>query len=182
MSQEVADKVRRAQIPTIAINTTFRLAPWADMLYAADSYWWAKHAKETADFAGMKVTSSPDGSTIRGLLTLRNTGKAGFDPHPANVRSGGNSGYQAIHVAVHAHAARILLCGFDQRGGHWHGRHPEPLRNAGEGIYDRWARHFAELATELLSRRIEVWNCTPGSALKCWPAVALEDAIEPCYA
>jgi hypothetical protein len=181
MSKEVADRVWAGAVNTIVINTTHRLAPWADMLYAADTYWWAKYAKEAGAFAGLKVTCA-EGFHVPGLLVLRNTGKVGFDPDPSCVRTGGNSGYQAIHVAVHAGAKKILLCGFDMHGTHWHSRHPEPLRNAGEGIYPRWISLYEKLALELAERHVKVINCTPGSALKVWPMGNLEEALEPVCA
>jgi len=176
MSQEVADRVRSASIPTIVINTTIRLAPWADMLYAADQGWWLRHGKDTAGFEGLRVSSTPTSSRM-GVHVLINTGKVGFDSDPHCVRTGGNSGHAAIHVAVHAGAKRILLCGYDMRGGHWHSRHPDPLRNASDGIYPRWIRHFGALAPELSVRGVEVLNCTPGSALTVWPYVDLEEAL-----
>lgn len=181
MSQSVAESVRKIPIPAIAVNTTFRLAPWADMLYAADIRWWEKYAKEIAEFAGLKVTCD-SGGVLEGVHVLRNTGRVGFDPDPGCVRTGGNSGYQAIHVAAQAGAERILLLGFDMRAHgphqmHWHARHPEPLRNASDGIFERWLSTFDTLASELKQRGIRVINCTPGSALMAWPNMALEEAI-----
>jgi hypothetical protein len=176
MSKEVADSVRLLGVPTIAINTTVELAPWADMLYAADAAWWERHKAAAAQFSGAKVTCSD--VSMPGVLRLRNTGKVGFDEDRSCVRTGGNGGYQAIHIAVHAGAARILLFGYDMRGGHWHGRHPEPLRNAGESIYGRWIPQYQVLAPILRARGVEVLNCTPGSALRVWPIVRLEEAME----
>jgi len=180
MSQAVADRVRLSGFATIAINTTARLAPWASMLYAADSFWIVKHEKEMANFDGLKVTCSAENH--HGWLALRNTGKAGFDNDTGSVRTGGNSGYQALHLAVHAHAGRVLLCGFDMRSVghevHWHGRHPEPLRNAGDGIFTRWIKHFEDIAEIAHVRGVQILNCTPGSALHAFPFMNLEDALE----
>jgi hypothetical protein len=169
MSQAVAGKCRRFR--TIAINNTFQLAPWADMLYAADVKWWT--FTDWKSFAGLKVTC--DVTVFKDLLHLRHTGDKGFDPDPGCVRTGRNSGYQAIHIAAHAGCKRILLCGFDMRGGHWHGPHKRPLRDDGN-VYARWIPHFATLKPELDRRGIEVINCTPGSALKCFSMMALDEA------
>lgn len=40
MSQDVADRVMASGLPAIVTNSTFRLAPWAWMLYGADESWW----------------------------------------------------------------------------------------------------------------------------------------------
>lgn len=180
MSKAVAEAVRAAGLPTIVTNTTFRLAPWADMLYAADARWWEVYWKEVQSLPGLKVTCEADAPFhhVPELRLMKNTGREGFDPDPSCVRTGGNSGYQALHVAVHAGARRILLCGFDLRGDtHWHGRHPEPLRNAGEGLFPRWLEWYVTLYEALRPMDVEVLNCTPRSALQLWPNVELEDAI-----
>lgn len=175
MSQEIADGVARRALRTIAINTTFQLAPWADILYAADGQWWDRHWKHAKGFKGLKVTIEPNALRPE-LLTLKNNmvgGFTGFDPDPGTVKSGQNSGYQAICIAVHAGAKCIELYGFDMRSienkHHWHGGHPSPLRNHGESMYGRWLKNFETLVPEINKRGIEVINCTPNSALKCFP-------------
>ena len=83
-----------------------------------------------------------------------------------------------MHIAAHAGCKRILLCGFDMHGGHWHERHVYPLREHGEGIFERWIARFETLAPELAKRGIETINCTPGSSLKCFPTMDLSEALE----
>jgi hypothetical protein len=175
MSQAVADQVHAAGIPAIAINDTYRLAPWADMLYAADEAWWLRHPA-ALDFAGLKVSVG----TIKGVHRLRNTGVTGFDPDPGCLRTGSNSGYQAVHIAAHAGASRILLCGFDMQGAHFFGRHPNGLANTGPDLFLKFRRHFGELAMVLAGCGAEVLNCTPGSALTCFPTAPLEQALAAC--
>ncbi len=172
MSKDIADQVLAAAAPAIAINNTYLLAPWADMLYAADASWWAAHPA-AAGFEGLRVTVQD----VPGTLKLRCSGPAGFDPHPGAVRSGGHSGHQAVHIAMHAGARRILLCGFDMHGTHWHGEHAAPLRNTAAGTYGRWVEQFAELGAAALELGIQILNCTPRSALTCFPAMNLADAL-----
>ena len=101
---------------TIVTNNTRELAPWADVLYAADCHWW-RHYPDALEFAGVKVTADERTADQRVRL-LRRTGTDGYDPELGNVRTGGNTGYQCIHLAMQAGAARILLFGFDMRGSH----------------------------------------------------------------
>ncbi len=177
MSQRVADEVFAAGLPTIVVNNTFLLAPWADMLYAADAAWWHAHPA-AADFPGLRVTVQD----VPGTHKLRCSGPTGFDPHPGAVRSGGHSGYQAVHIAMHAGARQILLCGFDLHGTHWHGPHPEPLRNTAQGTYVRWIENFAELREPAAERGITIINVTPNSALRCFPMMSLADALPQPFA
>lgn len=180
MSQEVADAVHAADVPAIAINTTFRLAPWASILYAADFEWWQHPAYRDAwAFDGLKLTiHTGAGPVPDGLLWLRNSGRTGFDDDPAAVRTGSNSGYQAVHIAAAAGAARILLCGFDMQGGHWHGDHPAQLKRNTPDAFEKFRAAFATLVDPLRKRGVDVVNVTPGSALECWRRARLEDELE----
>lgn len=184
MTPAVAASVRKSGACSVVINNTFQLAPWADMLYAADSAWWAHHAQTALRFAGLKVTAH-DAVPYRQVLSLRNADrgqdKSGYEPDPSAVRTNGNGGATGVHIAAHAGAARILLCGFNMHGDgeHWHGRHPAPLRSTGEHTYRKWVRWFAHLASDLQARGIELLNCTPGGALTCCPYVELEEALAP---
>jgi len=181
MCQAVADKVRDSGLLTVVINTTCRLALWADLLHAADERWWLKyHDKDARSFKGLK--SCCEDTSFDDVMTVLSSGSVGFDDSPFHVRSGGNSGYSAIHIAAHAGASRILLFGYDAHSGpdgeqHWHGRHPEPLRNAGDGIYERWLEWYVPFAAELNKRGVAVLNCTPNSALRVWPCMSFEEAL-----
>jgi len=179
MSQGVADAV--AHLPRIAINTTYRLAPDADILYACDPAWWQAHP-EAASVRGIKLALEhvpgkrmpvPDG-----VLFMRNTGRRGFDPNPGCLRTGDNSGAQALQVAVHAHAARVLLLGFDMKGGNWHGRHPAGLAQSDPAKCRKFVTAFRSLAVELARQPVEILNCTPGSALDCFPRARLDDVLK----
>jgi sugar phosphate isomerase/epimerase len=179
MSADVAAAVRRAGVRSIAVNTTVQLAPWADVLYAADADWWnhPSNADVLRAYSGLRYSVSQ----VPGVRQLRNSGVAGFDPDPTALRSGGNSAYQAVHLAVHLGAARILLCGLDmqpQPGAcHWHGPHPYGLRETGPALFERWRQRFATLAPELERLGVDVVNVTPGSALTCFRRSTLETEL-----
>lgn len=178
MSQEMANKVRH--LPCIAINTTYKLVPWAEVLYAHDARWW-NNTPDAKNHPGLKVGGSGCPPYVR---TLRNTGTLGYDPTPGCIRTGGNSGYQAIHFAMHAGARRILLLGYDMRGEHWHGRHAG-MPNPESGLLKRWAQRFATLTEPAKELGVEIINCTPGSAVTCFPIMLVEDALArmvPCTA
>lgn len=175
LSQEVCDKVRDAGLNAIAVNDAYRLAPWAGFLFASDLLWWRTHAEAVKDFSGHKVTTQP-GRDIDGVHRLRRTEYDGYDPNPSHLRFGGNSGYQAVHLAIHTGAARILLCGFDMhtRGGiHFFGKHAEPLHNPTDNRMSRWAARFKNLN----GHGAQIINCTPGSALTCFENRELDEVL-----
>jgi hypothetical protein len=176
MNQQVANKVRKSKLVTIVVNDTHRLAPWADALYAADAKWWAYHAQQALKFEGLKITR--DVVPWDCVLQLQVSGKSGFDPDPSFIRTGNNSGYQALHVAIHAGARRILLCGFDMHGQHWFGEHPHGLADAISDVQRKlFIPEFEKLAPLLPEMGVDVVNCTPDSALTCFPMMRLDDAL-----
>jgi hypothetical protein len=168
----------------IAINDAYRLAPWADLLYFCDSRWWEWHKErpEFRAFGGIKVTLSEDVAAKDGSIRwLRNSGVEGFDDKRDCLRNGRNSGYQALHLAAHLGARRIVLLGYDMRLAadgreHWFGAHPghNPLKQA---TLDLMNKCFTSLVDPLLARGIEVVNATPSSALDVFPKRALAESL-----
>ncbi len=168
LTLEQAEQVRH--MPAVAVNDAWRVAPWAEVRYAADAGWW--HANPQAvEFDGLRICAQQNAPA--GVSVIRVSGIHGFDPDPHFVRSGGNSGYQAIHVAIHAGATRILLLGFDMRGTHFFGLHQPPLRNTTPETFRRWVGRFAALR----DRGAEIVNCTPGSALTAFPMMDIREAL-----
>lgn len=149
------------------------------MLYAADTDWWTFHAQEAMKFPGLKVTCS-EGVASHQVLRLFNSGTEGFDPLTGAIRTGGNSAYQAAHIAAHAGAKRILLCGVDAHardGMHHHGEHPSQLRNPTRSSFDTMITSWRTLAGPLRERGIEVINCNPDSAVDAFPKANIEDVL-----
>lgn len=183
--EDVASCRGRARV--IAVNDAHRIAPWADVLYAADAAWWNLYAG-VPSFEGRKYTISPK---IRmpekpwlkwsDVQVLQNTGPAGLEHDPSGLRTGKNSGYQAINLAVHFGARRILLLGYDMRSGgegrsHWFGDHPSVL-NSREN-YGIFLEHFRTLVDPLRQLGIEVVNCSRSTRLTCFPRAALRDVVQ----
>ncbi len=162
------------------MNTTYQLARDAEITYACDAVWWAKYP-DALQGRGLKVAMEAvpghHPHFPEAVKVLRNSGRTGFDPRPDFLRTINNGGAQAIQVAVHAGAARILLLGFDMRGEHWHGAHPKGLTNQKQSSLARWVILYRELATELAARGVSVINCTLGSALDCFPKEDLDDVL-----
>jgi hypothetical protein len=173
LTQADVDAVRgRAKV--IAVNDAYRLAPWADALYACDAKWWRWHDGAQA-FAGEKWAMQRPSARWPGVKILRNTGANGLETNPTGLRTGRNSGYQAINLAVHKGARRIILLGYDMSGGrqHFFGEHPDRTG----APFASCLRAFATLVEPLQARGIEIVNCTRKTALVCFPLLPLEEAL-----
>lgn len=166
----------------IAVNDAYLLAPWADVCYFADFRWWEWHMDrpDFKAFEGQKVTIENTGGMVRdaSVFMLHNYGYEGLSEKPNGVHTGSNGGYQAINIAVLAGCRKVLLSGYDMRfpGGrsHWHKGHPVKV---GEDRYLQYAKTYKTMLPALGRLGVEVVNCTPGSALKCFRMSTLEKEL-----
>lgn len=164
--------VRGRVAAVIVVNDAYRYAPWADVLYGCDSKWWHWH-KGVPDFAGLKYTLQAGATTFPGVQLIRQTGDHGLELDPGAVKTGKNSGYQAINVAVHLGAKRILLLGYDMQGGHCFGNHPDGSRPP----FALCRPKFKTLVEPLRALGVKVVNCSRATALDAFPRMPLEEAL-----
>lgn len=188
LTQAVVQRCFRAPgICQIAVNDAWRLMPWADMLYACDAAWWQRH--ECKDFRGEKWSSHHANGNDKiavaakyGLHLIAGKTQKGFSFDPTFIHYGGNSGFQAINLAILRGANPIILVGFDMQSvhgvSHFFGEHPKGLQRSYN--YQRFVPAFVE-AAKLLPRDIQILNATPSSALKCFPSVTIDEALTMRY-
>jgi len=163
----------------IVVNTTFRRAPWADVLYACDAPWWRKyHAEVDETFWGERWTQDKEATREFGVRWIESRRAPGLGKTPGLIHQGGNGGYQAINLAYQAGASKIVLLGFDMHGTHWHGRYDNGLPNTSPHLFKTWIEGFSALAGDLERMGVDVVNCTPGSALQCFVMASLTETIE----
>ncbi len=161
----------------IAINDAYKIAPFAEVLYAADAKWWRHHAG-VPSFKGMKFTLQPEARRWPGVQVLRNTGQYGLEHDPRALKTGRNGGYQAINLAVHFGARRILLLGYDMQAGpkgksHWFGDHPWGSRSP----YASFIRCFDSIVEPLREAGVTVINCSRKTALDAFPRMTIDEAL-----
>lgn len=166
----------------IAINSSWKLAPWADVLYACDFKWWNVH-KGCPEFKGMKMSQdrikcAVHYREIKGVycdhgtddLMMKKWGQIGW---------GGNSGFNAINLAAQFRVKAMILVGYDMRtdlGMHWHGKHGAGLNNPIDKNVLRWCRAIDNAAPALKKLGIAVYNTSPVSMLKNYPKISFEEA------
>lgn len=135
-------------------------------------------------FAGERWTqhrAKGDKAAARwGLRLVRSEHRGqGLSFDPAFVRTGMNSGFQALNLAVLFGCTRILLLGFDMQktGGrsHWFGDHPGKLNRTSP--FPEFRKAFEAAAPQLAAAGIEVINCSRETALTCFPRQPIEAAL-----
>jgi len=185
----------RGRARVVVVNDGYRLAPWAEILYACDDKWWKwqhrHHTAAIAEFQGLRFGLKPIRSEmigpsglrahvswVRSVQILEDTGDSGLEVSPTGLKTGRNSGYQAINLAVHLGAVRIALLGYDMSVApdgkqHWFGKHPE----FGRSPYASFQALFPTIVKPLKRLGVEVFNCSRRTALECFPKVSLEQAL-----
>lgn len=153
----------------IVTNTSFRLAPWADVVIGFDAAWWRLyHAEVEVTCRGRRMTLSR--GACWGAESLADV------PWFTSFH---NSGACAIGLALAGRAARVVLLGYDcQRTGgrtHWHGDHPAALSNAAS--LERWPRLFRTVALRAQAAGVPVLNASRATALACFPRVTLSEVL-----
>jgi hypothetical protein len=158
----------------IAINDAYRYAPFADVFYGADGKWWKQH-NDLMPFPGVKYSLTENSG--KGVHVLRRSPGTGLELDPRGLKLGRNSGYQAINLAVHLGAARILLLGYTMQiidgKSHFFGEHWDKSRSP----YSTFIEQFQHLVKPLASLQIEVINCTPNTKLLCFPQAPLREVL-----
>lgn len=179
------------RIATIAINNTHQRAPWSSDLYACDGPWW-RHYKPT--FAGRKwsqhrVNHNRDLSEREALdmgvtLVPSKPGEVLDLDDTDTIRTGGNSAFQAVNLAINEGASRVVLLGVDLQptGGlsHWHGDHPTGtgLTNPQAEAFAIFKRSFDNAARDLKMTDVEFIQASRETALTTWPRMDIETALK----
>ena len=155
--------------PVIVINTTFRLCPWADVLFAFDAKWWRTYHEEVKRvFEGRLLTFSPVAAQYGAESLNRCKWFGNF----------GNSGACAVGLAIAGGADKVILLGYDcQVNGktHWHGDHPAGMSNVAS--IRHWPAQFKSLALDAGRDGVQVINASRETALKCFERRALEEVL-----
>lgn len=168
----------------IAVNDVYRIAPFADILFASDARWW-EHHRFAPGFRGQRWSHDHNGSawpklaTTNGIKMLHGANGYGLSKDRRILHFGGNSGFQAINLAVHCGVKRIVLLGFDcMRWGdksHFFGSHPAHLEK--DSPYAYFRQFFKVAATELADMGVDVVNCTRVTSLECFKKDQLRNVL-----
>lgn len=193
----------------IAINDAYLWADWADILYAADSSWWADHARgipkpmlrlsaaEVRErfeaFGGDRCSIQNSGTNIEDARVhlLRNAkvdsnGRGihsdGLSRNPDALVTGSHGGWQALNLAVLAGTKTPILVGFDgqvAKDGRTHWSGGHPQPTP-EAAYAVYRKSFSMGEADLKAAGIRVLNASPGTAIDTFPKMDLQAALATC--
>lgn len=167
------------EVKVIAVNTAYMYAPWADVVYGSDYMFWKVHGARVKAQAPHAQRWTTDTSAAERYQLHRERGGNRDGLGTSVVHINGNSGFAAINLAYLWGSRRILLLGMDMREidgkKHRHGDHEKPLTQA--QLFEEWLHKSAKLAEDLKREGCAMINCTPGSALTCFPVSTIEKEL-----
>lgn len=165
----------------LAINRSYEVCPQASILWWSDKRFFDWHheglKKHKAPIKASGLRKRDHHTYPDWVKVWKFTGIDGFDQE--NLRSGNNSTYAAIHLAVHLGYRRIVLLGVDMcfSGGksHWHEGHG--VEHKESTLKEKMLPYFDTLAPHLEEMGVEVINANPDSELKVWPRVKIDEVL-----
>lgn len=172
LTEHDCNLVERSGLPSIAVNSSWKIAPFADVIYAGDAQWWhANYHAIESDAEKWTCSLSAYEFFYNDLHHFRVPDKS--------HQTGWNSGMRAIELAAYFGASKILLIGYDcslKNGIHWHGEHKN-TNNPTKQNCDKWHIQFERVASRMSSLGVEVVNCSRYTELRSFPVKKLEDEL-----
>lgn len=186
----------RGKATVLVINDGYRMAPWADALYAADHRWWISAPVgfdlphiELSRCVKRRICCDPGTCEMFGVEYVSHLPGIGLGDD--GIVTGNMSGTSGINIAANEGAKRILLLGFDMRGKHWFGDHPdtveiptphgepriEYMNTVTEDDFQYARDELSVMAAELRVRGIEVINCSRDTSLTCFPRATIQESL-----
>lgn len=172
------------RIHVLAIKATWEKCKWAEVVYGCDAPWWI-HKRGLPEFGGVKLTHGAAATAqFKDLhkVEIKLPKDAMLIDDPLVIGNGGNSGFQALNLAIQFGATSIVLIGMDlhDRGGvHWYGRNTAPgMSNPMSTNFKRWQKGFDQVVDPIKKMGVEVVNACPGSDLRGFQISSLEEVME----
>lgn len=187
---------RRKGFALYGCNLVYQSVPDLAVLFATNApfwdYFWNRH-DGPRHHPCAKWTNNEESAGRYGLNYIGSRDGPGLSTNPRRVHHGHSSGYCLVNLAYLHGADRIVLLGYDMRYApdysardrspgsgprHYFGEYPSamqhwPSLSVRDGVHVELLERYATIAAQGL---VEVINCSPGSALDCFPTMSIEDA------
>lgn len=190
LTPQQVETARRKGFELYACNDAFRLAPDCSLLHACNYQWWDSRWPEVKDLPARKTTIFEDTARKYGIEYVPGQWFSGLSDSPL-ISYGHSAGYQLLNLAYHKEPARIVLLGYDMRFAadydgkarkvgsqprHFFGEYPPELQHwpsvkVRDGVHFELVDLYRSVAKQGF---VEIINCTPGSAIDCFPSCDIE--------
>jgi hypothetical protein len=166
--------------------------PDAELLHGCNWQWWASRWETVKHLPADKWTTNGKAAAEFDINWIAEVNKPGLSTDPDLLHHGHSSGYQLLGMAYRAGAERILLLGYDMKYApdydgkakqigsgprHFFGEYEPALQHwpsvmVQRGVHIELLDLYRSVAKQGL---VEIVNCSPGSALTCFPNRDIRD-------
>lgn len=188
LSMDFAPILAREDFRTLVANGGYHTVPRANVLMCSDRHWLADNPDLRGFRGDMIVVTRPeavrraDNRMVHVRREFIEKVKGDIFSDPGRLVEGHNSTSTNISQAVLRGARRIILLGIDLTPGEagrrsaYNALPDDPARALTR--YQRQVQHLTMQASHIMRRGgIEVVNCSPRSALSCYPYATIEEVL-----
>lgn len=177
LTQQDVDYCRHKKATVATVNTSFRLAPWADIHYSNDHDWYQTYIEELIKNPARKICGHPDYRHPAVETIAYDRDLIGINLESDFLCWNANSGGALIDLLAKLGHEKIILLGFDFSWdgdkSHHHGDHPKHLQHRKPGFH-RWVPYFKRIHEDSIALGIDVVNCTRRTELPFFRRAELE--------
>jgi len=204
ITEEQLQLVKRHQelgnCKVFTMNNVYENVPWTDVHFACGGDWWGLYyprSKELQELKGTKYTWYPELAKLYNLNYVSAIVKDGLSVDPSVIHINHGSGPMSINLALHYGIKKLLLIGHDMKFAedydskkkkvgskprHYFNEYPKTLQHwpsckigvSKPGVLDGLIETYEKMVPQLKTLDMEVVNCTPNSALKCFRMSTLD--------
>lgn len=186
LTAEQVETARAKGFTLYACNNAIQLAPDARLLYSVNRAWWDYYWNQVKNLPCEKWTTNIGASVKYNINWIAEVNKHGLSEDPNLIHHGHGSGYSLVSMAHRNGADRIILLGYDMKYApdydgkahhigssprHFFGEYPHSMQHwpsvrVQNGVHVELLELYASIHAQGL---VEVINCTPNSAIECFP-------------
>lgn len=191
LTNQQVDIAREKGFRLFGCNNAFLVAPDLELLYAINEAWWERYWPSVESLPCEKWTGHKHVAERFRINHIEGRLMIGFAPPDADYISHGHGGgFSVLSMAYRAQPDRILLLGYDmkyapdydgsrkQSGStprHFFGEYPPEMRHFPRGAIEEGRLDGLIRFHEAVAAQANIINCTPDSALTCYPSIPIED-------
>ena len=174
-----------------ACNNAIQLAPDAALLYAVNLKWWDHYWESVRRLPCEKWTTNIAAADKYRINWIAERNAQGLSQDRNVIHHGHGSGYSLVSMAYRNGADRIILLGYDMQYAadydgkscnpgstprHFFGEYPASMQHwptvrVQNGVHMELLELYASIHAQGL---VEVINCTPNSAIECFPRESID--------
>ncbi len=176
-------------------NNVWETVPDLSVLWGTNGIWWDHYwGPSLAAYPAAKWTVNRAAATAYGINWTAERNAPGLSTDRSIIHHGHGGGFSMLNLAYLMGAERIVLLGYDlkyaadydgrgrQVGSsprHFFGEYPNellhwPSISVRNGIHEELLELYASVAKQ---NPAEIVNCSPGSALRCFPMKSIDELI-----